>query len=1450
MSTNKTEHIDLNRKFWPVEADKENDPESIRAMLAFGIEVDRQLSWEDLLDKNRIVILAEPGTGKTEEFVAVAKRLRMAGKPAFFCRIELLQELEIRQSLVIGTREEFDKWLTGHKEAYFFLDSVDEARLKSRTAFEVALRRFAETIGERSNRAKVFVSCRVSNWRATADLSLFLSLLPKLKFSSMRQNEGVSTEEAEQVYEKNTPTDRSIDSEEKEDHVVFQLAPLNDQQICHFAAQKGIDDTKEFIHAIERADAEIFAERPQDLLELIDYWKSKGKLGRHAEMLDFNIQVKLREYDPNRDTQRPLSADDALLGVERLAAAITFQKKAAIILPDCPIDMDLRAVSIEPKESLPGWTSDKIQTLLDRSIFDEAVYGTVRFHHRTVREYLAARWLKRLIDEGKSRRSIEGLLFAIWYGRDVVIPSMRPIAAWLALWDERVRNRLRTIAPEVLIKNGDPSVLEIEFRKSLLIGFADRYADHQYTGTSFDITMVRRLADPKLASTVNDLLKKYATHDDICTLMLKLIWQGRISDSTDAALSVAMDDQASSYIRTCAICAVAASGTIEQHDKLVNALLVDTSKLSSSTLGEICELFFPNILSVPQLLKILQNTESPERYSLSQLQQSIEDIAKTILPEVEAEKLLGGLHKLLKSQPFIEQRHCKISKRYAWLLPVAIKLSNRFIQKKHLFSFDPIVLDLFLGFLVTQDFGEFSVSDGDKILKDAKAWPEFRYKLFWHAIGAARDREKDSKKYPTEWWQVRWELHNFWMPRPDDLEQLFEDLIHKPLMDDRLIALSAIFQVYIDAGRHRQLRERMKWAVAITPELETRLKELLHPGPLSEEEKKRRHQERSFKQRRIEYGERQEANRKQWQQALKRKPEEIRNVGNAKKGEIWSRTAYLYDRIREKKDEGEHGLGYSKWKVLIDEFGFEVAKNFRDGCVAYWREYDPFTYPNRRTSNSIPWPRIIGLTGIAMEAADDPDWVKKITREEATLAAHYSICELNGFTGWFKELYVEFPEQVDTVIKDELRWEIHESPEENTSTHTLSALRYGDKEFKKRHRSLLFDLILQKEPANDVVLDHALSLILEDHLDPDFKKKVAVLAYKRFEAATDKKRKITWLIVLLCIDGNRGYELLKKWIKDLPSMKQQKETMINFCAALTGHGNPRFALAVRDFERIEVLGKLMPLIYKFVQSEEDAQHEGVYSPGIRDHAQETRSNLLKVIFDTRGRSSYDVLMNLSKTVSDSYSKDRMDYLAKERAALDAEFEPWSGSAVAEFAVSAEKQPRTEADLCELALSRLDDLKIDIEDGDESEASLLREQRLEPKVRNFFASRLRKSSRSLYTVGSEEELADASKTDIRLNAPQVSSPVPIELKIADNWTLTQLRERMENQLIGQYMRESQHGIFLIVHNGRKKRWKDNCTEKMLPFARLVEALKIDATELTKKYPNVAALEVVGIDFTVR
>ena len=192
--------------------------------------------------------------------------------------------------------------------------------------------------------------------------------------------------------------------------------------------------------AITRADTDIFAERPQDLLELIAYWNEHGRIGTHAEMIAFNINKKLVEPNPDRDAARPLAQAKALEGAMLLAAALTLTRKNSILLPDRPVDPIRVAQALEPKELLRNWDAHDIQTLLDRPLFDEATYGRVRFHHRSVREYLTARWLLHLLESGTSRRAVEGLLFAHRYGLDVVIPSMKPIAAWLALRDERVRS--------------------------------------------------------------------------------------------------------------------------------------------------------------------------------------------------------------------------------------------------------------------------------------------------------------------------------------------------------------------------------------------------------------------------------------------------------------------------------------------------------------------------------------------------------------------------------------------------------------------------------------------------------------------------------------------------------------------------------------------------------------------------------------------------------------------------------------------------------------------------------------------------------------------------------------------------------------------------------------------------------------------------------------------------
>ena len=346
-------------------------------------------------------------------------------------------------------------------------------------------------------------------------------------------------------------------------------------------------------HAITRADADIFAERPQDLLELIAYWNEHGRIGTHAEMIAFNIDKKLVEPNPDRDEARPLAQAKALEGAMLLAAALTLTRKNSILLPDRPVDPIRVAQAIEPKELLRDWDARDIQTLLDRALFDEATYGRVRFHHRSVREYLTARWLLHLLESGKSRRAVEGLLFAHRYGLDVVIPSMKPIAAWLALWDERVRSRILTIAPDILIEHGDPSGLPVDIRAQLLRQFASLNAGRSDTGASFDMTSVRRLADPRLATTVLDLLHQHRENEDVRQLLLNIVWQGPIPECAESALSFALDTTMDSHTRICGMWAVGAAGNKEQKRRLAEAILSNICWLGEARDRGSCRSTFP-----------------------------------------------------------------------------------------------------------------------------------------------------------------------------------------------------------------------------------------------------------------------------------------------------------------------------------------------------------------------------------------------------------------------------------------------------------------------------------------------------------------------------------------------------------------------------------------------------------------------------------------------------------------------------------------------------------------------------------------------------------------------------------------------------------------------------------------------------------------------------------------
>ena len=100
------------------------------------------------------------------------------------------------------------------------------------------------------------------------------------------------------------------------------------------------------------------------------------------------------------------------------------------------------------------------------------------------------------------------------------------------------------------------------------------------------------------------------------------------------------------------------------------------------------------------------------------------------------------------------------------------------------------------------------------------------------------------------------------------------------------------------------------------------------------------------------------------------------------------------------------------WQLLEAEFGSDVAKAFRDGLVAFWRIYNPVLASEREEAKT-PWEVHWGLYGLAIEAADEPGWVGRLTSEEALLASRYSTCELkriflSGSKTWLYAMRLHF----------------------------------------------------------------------------------------------------------------------------------------------------------------------------------------------------------------------------------------------------------------------------------------------------------------------------------------------------------------------------------------------------------------------------------------------------------
>ena len=1439
MTVSNTNHefIELHRTFkeLPKDAQKSDDVD-----FGWAYGVGKSLRWDDLIKEYRVIILSEAGSGKTKEIRQIASALREENKQAFFLRLENISE-KFKVAFEVGTYKGFRKWLKSEEEGWLLLDSVDEARLRHPGDFQLAIRELSNRIQAAFGRVHIVITGRTTAWRPKTDLDLCVTHLPHDNTASEREPQGENSEVHDDHYEVKTEDKKSA----KQVFKIVTLEDLTDDQIAVFAEARGVNDSKVFLDAVERADAWSSTSRPQDLEELIDFWLDKGHIGSGLEIMRNSIERRLAERDQNRADAHPLPSACARQGARLLAAATTLTHDQTIRVPDGADNV----IGIAVQSVLVDWDDRERATLLSRPVFDGAIYGTVRFHHRTVREYLTAEWFAELFKRETSRRSVESLFFRNQYGTEVVVPTLRPILPWLALFDAKLRGHVYKTAPEIFLEGGDPSQLPLDIRRRILRDVCEQIASDSTGWSIHDRPAVQRFAKSDLTDDVRELISKYADNDYLTQFLLYMVWLGQLEGAQQEVMALALTPSTEKYVRATAFRAIYAIGSDEDQEYVRRNFLEEASELQREWLTDLVEGVEPTEETISWLLACLKKSEFNEHYIFDSLADRVTEFVQSADVEL-LPRLITGFNGLLNMPPMIEGRLCEVSEKYQGLLGPASKAVERLILERHPRSLEPDTLDLLDKLSTARDYMTYRGPDFvGEFSKIVPAWPALNRALFWFGVERARIamNKKDNERL-TNYWQAS-VFGSFWEFEVYDFEYAAEEITSRDFVDDKLVALSLAFHLYVKAERPRTWREKLKKLVKDNVELSTRLKNYFNPPAQSEETRRIKQQSAKLKKQG-------EAHRKQQAKILADNKEWFEdNLQSARKklrenpGVMTSPMYYLLKqtRVMESSSDGETK---PNWKTLIPEYGEDVAHFYREGAVCFWRHYKPKIRSEGASSDYRHYNVAIGLTGLEIEAHEDKNWTKALSPAEIEIACRYASYELNGFPGWFPDLFDAHPDIVCEFLMQEIRYELSiENP--GTQTHYVISDVYWSGQFAWVKLAPGIYELLEKEPLNLSNLDKLLKVVQGSNLSDELAEK---LASEKCHTQTELRHLARWLAVWAGVSPEAAIALLKKRISEIDDPQDQTLFAMIFVTHLFGDRSGEGACAREAFQTPDHLKSLYVLMHEHIRPDEDIDRTGGggYTPELRDEAQEARDGLFNLLNQIPGEESFLALNELARVHPKEKTRKWIRLQAKKRAEQDSDMEPWSPEQVKDFSETIERTPRNHKELAELAVLRLLDLKYDLEDGDSSIAGLIQKVTHETEMRNFIGWQLGEKANRRYSIPQEEELADAKKPDLRFHGMGFDGPVPVELKLANkNWSGSKLFERLKNQLCRDYLRDnrSNRGIFLLINRGDKTRWKLP-NGKYVVFSDLIDALQEHWQKISPKFPGVEDIRVIGIDLMRR
>ena len=1404
------------------------------------------LGWTDLLARRRVVILAEAGSGKTEELREQARQQSVLGKFAFYATVQDVGQHGLGKALLPADRRRLDTWQSGTDPGWFFIDSIDEGKLNN-VRLERALSEIADGIVGAEGRAHIILSGRHTDWEFVRDARWLKEILP-----IPLESQAAPAPTLETLIRGVLGHEKLVDPPPAETSLIVVMAPLDIKRVQAYAKEKKVLNSDQLVAAIQVANMWEFALRPLDLNWIVDYWRVNGRLGRFAEMIEASLADRVREHDLARARRDSLDDVRARQGLERIGAALVFGRQTIIAIPDNESPVEDSRIALSISDVLPDWSPEDRQLLLMRPAFDPATFGRVRLHNDNegvVRAYLTARWLQRLQKANMPQRRLHDLLFSCTYKIELIKPSMLETAAWLSLWDDSVASEVVRRAPFLLLTAGDPASLSAPIRQAVLGSFIEQLRKGMEI-PMLDSHSLTRFAQPDIAPMLISIWTAEMTNVEIRRFVLRLIWLGKLNRCIDIVESASFGQDTDFYTMIFAGRALLAIGNIHQQESYASYIKKNCQAIPPAVVWEAVESLFPTLINVEDLLAILNVVPLGDGEGGGfNLEWHGGELVAKLTNVTDLTTLVEGLLDLLGHEPNYPDLDNNSSKFVQFAASLSTAAERLLILSPPNIAPTAAIDAVFRLGDVDLDWPPRHRNDGNSATLQLNITPARRRATFWRAVEHFGNRNSIVDRPSLDIYQLR---RLGWPPGllVDDIDWLLIDAPLRAHASERKLVITVALSLC------PTIEEQRKEFVARIADVAAKDGDMLEiftekMKPWIKSAKEIELEEKNAEATRVN----EERRRQQIQSwidfisELSTTPTRLYDLAPATREEVDNRIYNLWLLLRQ-SIRGSSNYAIVSIAPIAEILGQEVTKAFAAGLSATWRIWKPTLRSERPPDeyNYIKNYDCMGITGISIEASSTQGWASKLTMEHAIRAAEYATLEINGYPAWIDSLAEAWPIAVEQVLTKEAISELN-NPKPGIHHQTLE-------DVYRRADSLahLIAPALLQELQCRIALSHQvlrfLLPILVHGLSESGKGGLYSLAVDRFNQINDPQICALYLGTAYAINARGATDSLTSKLDQLSEFEQTALVEL----ALPQIFGVRWPRVVPQTEKIDLesLKRLVLMSFRTVRIEDDHDRagRGVYSPDARDNAQEARSAVFKTLVDSPGEAAFETIMKLIGVPNFPIKESRLRALAYERAAKDAEPSAWVAGEAYQVERQFEASPKTAQELQLLVLRRLEDMQHELIHGDFQQGKTLCLLPKEVDVQNWMADRLKQVGRDVYSVVRESHVAEEKEPDLRFIANVSNVSVPTEIKVIESWTLPELEAALINQLCRQYLRaqDARHGVLLLVHQKPRPRGWRLANKKFVKVDGLVRHLREMAANIRRESHTGPQPDIAFIDVT--